>query len=354
MIRALGLAMYGPMAASHRVRLAQYREGLIELGIDLQIQSLLGDDYLKARFQGKPVPVSLILKAFFERVKLLLTNDNFELIIIHCELLPIVPAWLERLLLRVPYIYDIDDAWYLRYHLGRLSKFRYILGHKFEAIIKNASAITAGSSNLAEYSERFNKRVAILPSVVDTKVYRPLKTFKESTFTIGWIGSPTTSKYLGVLVEPLLIFGASRKVRLVIVGGKMPNIVGIDIREIPWSEHTETELINTFDVGVMPLIDDEWARGKCAYKLVQYMACGVPVVASRVGANIDLVTEECGFLVSNSGQWVDSFTQLYDRPLLRQQMGACSRRRVVDHYSLERTTPLLHDVIRNVLETKKG
>lgn len=349
MIKILGLALYGPMAASHRVRLGQYRKGLLAEGIDLQVQSLLGNDYLQSRFQGGRRPFLPVLNAALERVRLLLSKRRFDAAIVHCELFPLAPGWLERAALRIPYIYDFDDAFYLRYRGGNLGALRLLLGGKFDTVMRGAAAITAGNATLAAYARTLNANVSVLPSVVDTVHFSPGAQNDNPAFTVGWIGSPSTAPYLQSLVAPLQTLGRERPLRLVVIGGKAPHIENIEILQIPWSEDSEVDLINTFDVGVMPLPNDEWARGKCAFKLVQYMACGVPVVASRVGANIDLVTAECGFLVETDAQWVDALRQLREQPLTRRAMGASSRKRVEDAYSLESNLPMLTNVIRNVV-----
>jgi glycosyltransferase involved in cell wall biosynthesis len=144
---------------------------------------------------------------------------------------------------------------------------------------------------------------------------------------------------------------AEGAVRLVVIGGRAPRIEGVVIEEVPWREATEVSLINTFDVGVMPLPDDEWARGKCAFKLIQYMACGVPVVASRVGANVDVVTSECGFLVSNDDEWLAALRTLREDSALRARMGSASRTRIEMHYSLRHNLPILVETIRDVAKT---
>ena len=345
MKKILGLALYGPLAASNRVRLGQYREGLAKAGIDLRIQSLLGNDYLKARFEGKQRPIIEVLRSTLERTRILASKERFDLAIVHCELFPFLPALLERVLVRIPFVYDFDDAFYLRYTTGKFACLNPILGRKFEQVMGAAAAITAGNRYLAKYASAFNKDVTLLPSVVDTERYIPIENIKDETFTVGWIGSPSTEKYLKLLVPPLRELGRDLKLRLTVVGGRAPPIEGVEIIHFPWSEETEVDLINSFDVGVMPLPDDEWARGKCAFKLIQYMACGVPVVASRVGANIDLVTEDCGFLVSTSDEWVEAIRKLFLRTLTRKNMGVASRRRVIKYYSLHNNLPVLFDVV---------
>jgi glycosyltransferase involved in cell wall biosynthesis len=124
----------------------------------------------------------------------------------------------------------------------------------------------------------------------------------------------------------------------------------VEVIEIPWSEESEVELINTFDVGVMPLPNNDWAKGKCAFKLIQYMACGVPVVASRVGANIDVVTPNTGFLAGTEEEWIKALSYLRRTPLARNQLGIEGRERIVERYSLEQNIPVLAGVIRKVAQ----
>ena len=348
MIKVLGLALYGPLAASHRIRLGQYCDGLTEAGIELNVQSLLGNEYLRSRFQGGTLPILHLLGAGLDRIRLLLSRKKFDIAIVHCELFPFLPGWLEQAALNIPFVYDFDDSFYLRYRTGDLAWLNPVLGRKFDYFMRGAALITAGNSYLATYASRFNANVTVLPSVVDTARFVPNAHLESSIFTIGWIGSPSTATYLQSLVAPLQMLGRERRLKFVVIGGKAPYIEGIEVVEFQWSEDTEVDLINTFDVGVMPLPDDEWTRGKCAFKLVQYMACGLPVVASRVGANIDLVTQDCGFLVSTADQWVDAIRQLWEQPLMRTKMGVSSRKRVVDYYSLQSNLPILSNVIHKV------
>ena len=349
MIRVLGLALYGPQAASHRVRLAQYAPGLAQYGIQLELHSLLKDDYVLSRFQGQALPLKSVLSSAWFRLRLLLGRKRFDVLIVYCELFPLLPGWLETTLLRVPYIYDFDDAFFLRYRTGRLSRLKPVLGNKFEAVIAGAATATAGNNYLASYAAQHNANVVLLPSVVDTDVYVPSAARDgQHVFTVGWVGSPSTAAYLEILVEPLKAIAAEGPVRFVVIGGKAPSIPGVEVVELPWQADNEVELINGFDVGVMPLPDDAWTRGKCAFKLIQYMACGLPVVASRVGANVDVVSSECGFLAVDSDSWTAALRTLREHADLRSEMGAAARRRTVARYSLARNLPLLADVLRKV------
>jgi glycosyltransferase involved in cell wall biosynthesis len=342
-MRILGLALYGPLAASTRYRLGQYVPSLAASGLEVDIRSLLGDDYLRRRFAGERIGAALLLKSVAHRLKELLTQQSYDAAVVHCELMPLLPAALESALLRIPYVYDFDDAFYLKYGSGKLAP---LLGNKFDQMMRKAVAVTAGSRVLAEYATRHNARTHLLPTVVDTDRYLPAHRAPDGLFTIGWVGSPSTAEYLAQLVAPLSHIGREGPVRLVIIGAPAPAVPGVEVIALPWSEADEVRLINTFDVGIMPLTDNPWARGKCAFKLIQYMACGVPGIASPVGANNDVLTPECGILASSAVEWANAFRTLRDQPALRRAMGEASRARVEEHYSLRRTAPVFEGVIR--------
>lgn len=348
MIKVLGFALYGSLAASTRVRLEQYAPGLQQHGIDLQVTSLLGNDYVSGRFNGTRLPWGSLLKGGWDRLRWLQRARQFDLAIVYCELFPLLPGTFERRLIGIPYIYDFDDAFYLRYRIGGKRVLQGVLGHKFDQVMGGAAAVTAGNQVLADYASQHNPRAYLLPTVVDVSRYLALRREPSGKFIVGWIGSPSTSTYLPELIEPLRQLGREGEVEFVVVGGKAPPIPGVHITEIPWSEDSEVNVINTFDVGLMPLPDDAWARGKCAYKLIQYMACGLPVVGSPVGANKDVVTPECGFMASSATEWATALRRLRDDPHLRAQMGRAGRERVVARYSLQTNVPQLASIIKNV------
>lgn len=347
-IKVLGLALYGPLAASTRYRLGQYIDGLRREGIDLRISSLLGDEYLRRRFSRSRLPFATLLEAGWRRFRELRDRD-FDLSIVHCELFPFMPGWLEHMLLDgKPCIYDFDDAFYLKYRDGRLGAFRPVLGGKFDAVMRGAAAITAGNADLARYARALNPGVVQLPTVVDTARYLPALPPRNDIFTIGWVGSPSTAPYLDMLRKPLQALAAESPVRLVVIGGVAQPIPGVDVVCRAWDESTEVASIQSFDVGVMPLPDSAWARGKCAFKLIQYMACGVAVVGSRVGANVAVVAPGTGFLPDTPQGWVEALRVLRDDRQLARRMGESARARIEDHYSLAVNLPVLAGVIHTI------
>jgi glycosyltransferase involved in cell wall biosynthesis len=202
---------------------------------------------------------------------------------------------------------------------------------------------------LRDYASRFNARTTLLPTVVDVTRYVPDPSHRTGPFTVGWVGSPSTAAYLGEVVAPLAQLGAEGTVRLVVMGGAAPAVPGVEVVELPWSEAAEVPLINSFDVGIMPLTDDPWARGKCAFKLIQYMACAVAVVASPVGANAVVVTPACGLLASTPAEWLEALRWMRDHPGERRQMGEAGRQRIEEAYSLQVAVPRFAEVIRGVV-----
>ena len=279
----------------------------------------------------------------------LLHLQNFDMAIVHCELFPLFPGRLEGMLIRKPYIYDFDDAFYLKYRTGKLKVARPFLGRKFDNIMAGAAAVTAGNRVLSEYARHFNPKTYELPTVVDTDRYIPRPSYRNGqSFTIGWIGSPSTALFLSELIEPLSVIGQEGPVKFVVIGGKAPVVPNVEVVEIEWNEHTEVDLINSFDVGVMPLPHNDWARGKCAFKLIQYMACAVPVIASPVGANVDVLKKDCGLLAATPQEWIDMLRVLRDQPIKRAEMGHVGRKQIIDHYSLRHNLPLFTGIIREV------
>ncbi len=346
MIKVLGLALYGPLAASSRYRLCQYVPGLTEIGIDLQIRYLLGDDYLRARFRGDALPILTMLNDGLARLRDLWFQNDYDVIMLHCELIPLMPGWLESALIRKPFIYDFDDAFYLKYRSGRMNWASPLIGGKFDTVMAAAASVTAGNYVLADYARVHNKNTIYLPTVVDTARYVPEPAKRNGQiFTVGWIGSPSTAPYLSELVAALSTLGQEGFVQFIVIGGKAPVISNVTVIEHDWNESTEIELINSFNVGVMPLPDNKWARGKCAFKLIQYMACGVPVIASPVGANVEVINGRCGLMATTTQEWIEKLRSIRDNLGEREVLGYAGRQRVTQSFSLNNNLPVLANEI---------
>lgn len=337
-MRVLALSKYDRLAASPRLRFLAYGPALAEVGLDLDFSPLLSDRYLSKLFASERTSRRNVAQNYLHRLLTLPKVRRYDLVWLQYELFPYLPPFAERLLARlgVPYVVDYDDAIFHMYDEHRNPAVRAVLGDKIGAIIRGARAVTAGSGYLADYARRFNGDVHVVPTVIDLERYRlPEAPVGERPFTIGWIGSPSTSVYLDLVAPALARLAKEAPLRLVLVGSPPRTIEGVDVDVRPWGEATEVSDLLDCDVGIMPLPDEPWARGKCAFKLIQYMACALPTVSSPVGANREVVTAETGLPATNPDEWVAALRTLRDDPALRRRLGAAGRARVEAGYSLQ-------------------
>lgn len=337
-MKILALTRYDRLGASSRYRTFQYLPLLEKQGIQLAVSSLFSDDYLNSRYRvGRPLLI-LVLKGFVKRLGAFCDIDKFDLVIVEKELFPYMPFFIEYWLLKrtKAYTLDFDDALFHIYDTHKYPVIRWMLGDKYSRLMAHASLITVGNNYIADYAKQFSKNVQILPTVIDIAKYRT-DAEPNGLFTIGWIGTPNTQKYLQIIVEPLRAFFKIRKGRLLLIGANdRLNLEGVPVELAVWNEEIETELLQRIHVGIMPLPDLPLERGKSGLKLIQYMACGKPVIASPVGVNIELIGDTTGFLAQTGEEWLKSLLALADNPRLRVELGSQGRRRVEESYVLEK------------------
>ncbi len=346
------LTRYDDLGASSRVRFSQYLPAMARLAPDVQWsrQSLLDSRYLRHKYTGGGT-VRDTLRCYVRRAAHFAGTAAPDLWWLEKELWPYAPAWLERgLLSRRPYALDIDDAIFHNYDLHRLAFVRRTWGRKIDLLMAGAALVTAGSSYLARRaSDAGARRVEIVPTVIDLDRYPPPATAPtgDGTIDIAWIGSPATAAYLRLLAEPLQQLARHHPVRLVVIGGGAPDLPGVNMVVKPWSGETEAADLAACHVGVMPLPDSPWERGKCGYKLIQYMACGLPVVASPVGANGEIVEpDRNGLLATDSTDWLAHLSRLVQDPALRERLGQAGRHGVEQRYSVQSVAPRLAIMLR--------
>ena len=170
-------------------------------------------------------------------------SKEYDVAIVQAELMPFMPNWIEKKLLRIPYIYDMDDAFFLKYKVGKYRLFSSVLGAKFDSMMADAAVVTAGNDYLAAYARRFNEETIVLPTVVDLSRYYSRSLADGRCYTVGWIGSPSTSKYLSLIRESLAVLGREGPVKLLVVGGECDPIENVEVVTLPWSEESEIRLI---------------------------------------------------------------------------------------------------------------
>jgi glycosyltransferase involved in cell wall biosynthesis len=334
--RILVLPRYSRNGPSSRVRFYQFLPLLKENGFVCTVVPFFDEQYIEDLYHHQPAKKSGILNAYFRRISRAVTASQYDLIWMQYELLPWLPYWMEKILLgsRTPIIVDFDDAVFHRYNQHKRIIVRMALGNKISKIMRSARIVVAGNPYIADYAIRAGaEQVEIIPSTVDTQRYQPVKKHAGGKVKIGWVGTPGTASYL----EPLkLVFEhcLDKTTELAIIGADTPpSLSSLPIENIPWSEETEVQMIQSLDIGIMPLPDNPFERGKCGYKLIQYMACGLPVVASPVGVNQDIVQHgKNGFLAADETEWTQALGRLKQEPVLRKQMGAAGRQLAVSQY----------------------
>ncbi|SFZ85947.1 Glycosyltransferase involved in cell wall bisynthesis [Devosia enhydra] len=335
------LTRYGDLAASTRQRFQQYRPYLEASDFELVSRPLLDDTYLERLYTGGRRSAAQLARRYVDRVLWLLSRPDVDLIWLNYDLFPFMPGLFESLA-RIPgkpIVFDYDDAIFHNYDLHSKRLVRRVLGKKLHSTIGGAELVLAGNAYLADYARPLNARVEIVPTVVDAWVYRPAPPANnaETAPRVGWIGTPSTwSEYLVKLMPALMPTLEQADAHLAVMGAGRDAVAQPRLDIEPWSEAAEVPFLQSLDIGIMPLTDTPWARGKCGYKLIQYMACGLPVVASPVGVNSEIVEHGVnGFLARTDDEWREALTTLLHDPALRHRMGAAGRRKVEEQYSLQ-------------------
>jgi glycosyltransferase involved in cell wall biosynthesis len=247
-------------------------------------------------------------------------------------------------------VYDLDDALFLGFPAEVNRRFQWAKqeARRCIACLRRARLVLAGNSFLAAHARQYARRVEVVPSCVDPQ-RQPLHSHAAAdVVTVGWIGSHTTAAYLQSVLPVLAdINSAGIRARLLVVGGDTGS------RE-PWIEHrawsleSEAELLASFDIGVMPLTDTDWARGKCGYKILQYFAAGVPAIASPVGVTAELIGEDRGLLATTADDWRSALEQLISDVEERGQRGTAARAFAEREYSYHRWAPEVAGLLRSL------
>ena len=351
-IRVLFLTRYARLGASSRLRSYQYLPYLKEAGFEATVAPVFGDDYVRSLYSGEISTVA-VFKSYIDRLRFILKVRHFNLVWVEYEMLPWLPDWIELGLLpgRVPLVVDYDDAIFHRYDQHRLALVRRVLGKKIDDIMRRADLVIVGNDYLGACARQAGaKHVELLPTVVDGTRYAVIEKNDASPVTIGRLGSPATAQYLKLVAPALRAMSVSHNARIVAIGANSSQLQGLPIEIRPWSEDTEASEIQQFDIGIMPLPDDLWERGKCGYKLIQYMASGKPVVASPVGVNSVIVHQGVnGFLANTNSEWCNSLGLLCEDSALRKRMGDAGRSRMERDYSLQVAAPRFVELLRSVV-----
>ena len=298
--------------------------------------------------------ISILINGIIRQMRSLSNIQSYDVVVVYREAMLFGRPWIERYISRkgIPTIFDFDDAIWIpvKSQTGISPFIKKIVKSekKFDKIMKLFTHIIAGNEYLARHSRLFNNNVSVIPTVVDTDYYKPVAQVQkqQQNLVIGWIGSGSTAMYLKLLDN--IWKHLPQHYRLNVIGGTY-NASGIQTNCIKWSLNTELAEMAEFDIGIMPLPDDEWAKGKCGLKALQYMAMEIPCVASPVGVNTEIIQDGVnGFLAKDEEEWIKKLTLLIENPELRQSLGKAGRKTVEERYSVKVWAPKYVEVLRKV------
>jgi glycosyltransferase involved in cell wall biosynthesis len=288
------------------------------------------------------------------RVAEMLQIGRYDLVLLYREAIPLGPPIIESFIARrgIPIVYDFDDAIFLPNVSEANKAFGFLKDPgRVASIVRRSTHVIVGNDFLGEFARRHSRAVTVIPTAVDTDRFVPRPDLpRGGPPVVGWIGSPTTFPYLERLVDVLRKVAEQHQFVLRVSGAGRPiSFPGLQVEDVPWSLPDEVRLFNTCDIGVYPLTDDDWARGKCGFKAIQCMACGVPVVASAVGVNREIIQDGGNsFLASTPGEWVEKLGRLLSDTAVRARMASAGRRTIEERLSLHVTTPRVAAVLHAV------
>ena len=358
-VNVLALSPIPEEGAGCRFRIAQYIPALSEAGFDVTISSFYTPEFFRLVYRhGHHVQKAAgFLGLAWRRLRELLTVRNYDLVFLYREAVPIGPPVIERFIASrgIPIVYDFDDAIFLPAvsDANRAISFLKNPG-RTATILRRSTRVVVGNEFLAKYARQHSAHVTVIPTAVDTSRFVPRAADARRTGArpiVGWIGSPTTFPYLEALSDILRDVATRHPFTLRVSGaGRQVSFPGLDVEDLPWSLADEVRLFNTCDIGVYPLTDDDWSRGKCGFKAIQFMSCGVPVVAAAVGVNREIIEDGVnGFLAATATEWVEKLERLLTDPALRTSFAAAGRRTIEARYSIDVTGPQLVAVFKGAL-----
>lgn len=354
-MRALLAALHDVDFADSRYRVYQYLPALREAGIAARVEPLVSRELARVVWAGglsaRVQQARLGLLALLQRLRLAREAPAWDVTLVQRELYPFGPPWLEKLAARrgARLIFDFDDALWVRSPQPSLRERLRNPAGKASRIIRLSRGVVAGNAYLAEWARRYNPRVRVIPTVIDTDRYPMKRHTLRRPVVVGWVGSPTTAAYLEPL-QPVLARLAERDdvlIRIIGAPAFQPQGWRADIR--PWRLDTELTDLHDLDIGLMPSPDTVWARGKCAFKAIQYMGCGVPAVCSPVGVANELIESGVnGYLAASPETWHEHLAHLIENVSLRARLGAAARETIEARYSLRAWAPHFVAALRAV------
>jgi glycosyltransferase involved in cell wall biosynthesis len=331
-------------APSQRFRFEQYFSALEKAGIDWDVQSFLDSQNWQTFYKsGKMFSKGIALLAgFAKRLAAVFRSINYDFVFIHREAAPVGPPifeWLIAKVMRKKIIYDFDDAIWLTDKVNESGIEKIIRWrNKVGSICKWSYKVSCGNEYLCNYAKQFNNQVALNPTTIDTVNLHRINFDTQKSdklITIGWTGSHSTLKYLDEVIPVIQKLEQKYPLRFLVIANKEPKIELNSLDFIPWTIATEIEDLLQIDIGIMPLPNDEWTKGKCGFKALQYMALEIPAVVSAVGVNTKIIESGVnGFICQFKEEWLSRLELLIQNEELRKRIGKQGRLKVEKDYSV--------------------
>ena len=352
-ILAIVPALYDT-SPGQRFRLEQWEPLLKAKGAEITYSPFETQELREILYKkGKAfLKIQAVLKNMNNRRAEIKSLNDYDLIYVFREAALLGPPWFERKIADsgVPMIFDFDDAVFVPYKSPSNGYLSYLKFPKKTGEICRLSAhVIAGNQYLANYAGKFNENVTIIPTTIDTDKYQVVeKNCESDVVTIGWSGSFSTVQHLDTIRNVFQELAKEEKFRLRIIGTPTYEISGVDIEAIQWKSETEVEDLEAIDIGVMPLPDEAWSKGKCGLKALQYMALGIPTVCSPVGVNTEIIEDgENGFIANGKDEWIEKLKKLLHSYKLRQELGLAGRKTVEESYSGKSQAPRVFEIFKS-------
>ncbi len=355
-MKILFLTQTSEIGAASRYRVYQYIPLLRKEGIACTVSPAAGDFIFKHMYGHKSSlwrKIACLAFIFLRRFFDLLRVKFYDVIFIQREILPQTFPFFEKLifLINKNIVFDFDDAIFLVPPQRKSILYRLRYKNNIREIIRMSRLVIAGNNYLKAYALRFNTNVQVIPTSIDTESWRDdkKKYFSKAKVIIGWIGSEHTLFYLNVLGDALRDLSRLFPIEVHVVGVNNFYIKGIEVINIPWNLSSEIDEVKKFDIGIAPLVDDAWGRGKCGLKALQYMSCGIPVVCSGAGVYKEMINDGInGFLASNEYQWKEKLAKLISDEKLRVEIGRQGRITVLEKFSQKGSFIKIANVFKNI------
>jgi glycosyltransferase involved in cell wall biosynthesis len=358
-VKALIVSQYGPLAASSRTRVFQYLPFLEANGVDVDLIVVVPDNLVISgtspnTFTRISYYLKCYLRAFRAGLRCVLSASQYHIIYVQKVLLPVpFPQLLKGSRQKV--LFDFDDAIFtteapVESWLARLRTLRHQSG--LPSMLRSSGHTIVENDYTGDHASKYGTKVQVITGPIDTTQYSPVPVAKSTRIVLGWIGSSSTTRYLELIRKPLVeLKGRFPEICIRLIGAGDFSLEDLQMEHLPWSVDTELRDLRTFHIGLMPLPDDPWTRGKGGYKLLQYMSLGIPAVASPVGVNTEIVEDGVdGFLAKSDAEWVDRLSELIKSDELRERMGKAGRIKMKNEYSLQEASKKLLRTFQLVAE----